>query len=96
MIAPCNCAAKWANVTCSCSWRAHLTKPTRVEVGWLYDDGTTTRDARLSGLVYPDNEVDGMLLTLEDGEELDVPRADRLGAEGDLREAAFMLWRRAS
>ncbi len=92
MTAPCACAAKWANVACCCSWRDHLTKPLRVEVGWLYDDGKTTHDARLSGLVYPDHDVDDMMLTFDDGVELDVPRVHRREAEGNLREAAHELW----
>ena len=98
MTAPCNCSARWANVACSCSWRDHLTKPVRVEVPWLYDDGTTTEDATLSGLVYPDHVVDEMTLTLNaTGDEVSVPPALRRAAEGELREAAHeRLWRRSA
>lgn len=96
MTAPCACAAKWANVSCSCSWRDHLTKPLRVEVPWLYDDGATTVDATLSGLVYPDNSVDDVTLTIDSGEEIEVTRAMRRQTDSDLRVAAEDLWRRAS
>lgn len=93
--APCNCAARWSNVACSCSWRDHLTKPLRVEIPWLFDDGTSTEDATLSGLVYPDHDVDGMILTIDaTGDEVSVPRKLRRAAEGELRQAAHDLWRR--
>lgn len=83
-----------------CSWRDHLTKPLLVEVPWLYDDGSTTEDATLSGLVYPtfpDCTVEIQSLTIDaTGEEVDVPRKQRRDAEADLNDAAFMLWRRTA
>lgn len=96
MNAPCNCAARWASVDCRCSWRDHLTKPVSVNVGWLYDDGTTTHDATLSGLVYPDGSTDEMEITIDGGESFDVPASDVASAEDDLRYAASLITRRAS
>lgn len=83
-------------MSCRCSWRDHLTKPLRVEVPWLYDDGATTVDATLSGLVYPDNSVDDIALTIDGGDEVALERGLRRQAESDLRMAADNLWRKVS
>lgn len=67
--------------------------PIAVTVPWLYDDGTDTHHATLSGDVYPDRDVHAMTLTLDDsGETVPVPRVMRRDAEGMLRETAREMW----
>jgi hypothetical protein len=93
--ASCNCSARWTAGTCQCSWRDHLTKPLTITVPWLYDDGTTTSDATLTGLVYPNGDVEIQSLTIDaTGDEVEVPRKQRREAEGDLSDAAYGMWRK--
>ncbi len=74
-----------------------LTEPLTVSVPYLYDDGETTQDATLTGLVYltfPDYTVEIQSLVIDaTGEEVDVPSALRRDAENELNDAAFMQQR---
>lgn len=94
--APCNCPwGKTHPSTCRCPWRSHLTQPTRVELPYLFDDGSTVRTGTLSGSVSPTgDDVDEMELLLDGGEEVVLRGADRRDAKDELRQAAAELWGR--
>lgn len=68
---------------------------TEVEVPYLYDDGRRVHEATLHGVVYAVGRwgVDSMRIVLDDGDEVDVPRALRAQAEDDLRVTAYEMWR---
>ena len=69
--------------------------PIHVALPWLYDDGTSVREGTLSGDVHDDNTVDAMTLLLDDGDEPSLRGRDRRDAEGELRQTAHDMWRRA-